>query len=63
VIERLPDGFRPARRRSFPAAVGGGLAGRLTVRPDGALVVGELPRGIADGALWTLDGIGYWAED
>ncbi|MDW5597658.1 hypothetical protein VSS74_25125 [Conexibacter stalactiti] len=59
---RLPPGFCPATRRSFPVAAGG-LVGRITVRPDGQLMVGESPSNPATPAIWTLDGIGYWAED
>lgn len=58
----LPTGFRPATRRSFPVAAGG-FVGRITVRPDGQLMVGESPSNPATPAIWTLDGIGYWAED
>jgi hypothetical protein len=59
----LPEGFRPASRRTFPSFVTGGLLGRFTVTPDGHVVVGELPRGLTGVNYWTLDGIGYWAEN
>lgn len=63
VTERLPTAFCPATFRSFPTAVGNGLGGRVTVRPNGEVVVGAVPSGAARGDVWTLDGIGYWAED
>lgn len=63
VTERLPPAFCPATFRSFPTAVGNGLAGRITVRPNGDVVVGAVPGAAARGDIWTLDGIGYWAED
>ncbi len=51
LLLRVPDGFRPGTVRSFPATVGAGLAARITVRPNGDVVVGAMP------ASGTTDGV------
>ncbi|HST43088.1 MAG TPA: hypothetical protein VLK58_26415 [Conexibacter sp.] len=64
LARRLDAEFRPPTNRSFPSSVGGGLAGRISVRSDGEVIIGAVPpSGATLTDVWTLDGIGYWAED
>ncbi|MDO8209291.1 hypothetical protein [Conexibacter sp. CPCC 206217] len=59
----LPRGSWPGTDRSFPASVGTALTGRITVKRTGDVVADVIPSGTVRGDRWTLDGIGYWAED
>lgn len=59
----LPEQARPAKRRSFAALIGGGVAALVHVHADGRLRIGAVPSSAPAGATVTLDGIAYQAED